>query len=101
MDYILLKLILNAKSFIFFSFQRLNPLSLVQICMPIVDQIKDKDEALQFVEKLGEKIKADPAAFALTKVLQGKLQLDRFVDVEKTKVTINNTYTMKIKLLLL
>lgn len=56
--------------------------------MPIVDQIKDKDEALQFVEKLGEKIKADPAAFALTKVLQGKLQLDRFVDVEKTKVII-------------
>ena len=87
-SYILLKLILNAKSFIFFSFQRLNPLSLVQICMPIVDQIKDKDEALQFVEKLGEKIKADPAAFALTKVLQGKLQLDRFVDVEKTKVII-------------
>ena len=69
-------------------FQRLNPLSLVQICMPIVDQIKDKDEALQFVEKLGEKIKADPAAFALTKVLQGKLQLDRFEDVEKTKVII-------------
>ena len=87
-SYILLKLILNAKSFIFFSFQRLNPLSLVQICMPIVDQIKDKDEALQFVEKLGEKIKADPAAFALTKVLQGKLQLDRFEDVEKTKVII-------------
>ena len=69
-------------------FQRLNPLSLVQICMPIVDQIKDKDEALQFVEKLGEKIKADPAAFALTKVLQGKLQLDRFEDVEKNKVII-------------
>ena len=56
--------------------------------MPIVDQIKDKDEALQFVEKLGEKIKADPEAFALTKVLQGKLQLDRFENVEKTKVII-------------
>ena len=69
-------------------FKRLNPLSLAQICMPIVDQIKDKDEALQFVEKLGEKIKADQEAFALTKVLQGKLQLDRFEDVEKTKVII-------------
>ena len=54
--------------------------------MPIVDQIKEKDEALQFVEKLGEKIKADPEAFALTKVLAGKLQLDRFENVEKTKV---------------
>ena len=63
--------------------------------MPIVDQIKDKDEALQFVEKLGEKIKADPAAFALTKVLQGKLQLDRFVDVEKTKVIITTLLLWK------
>jgi len=64
---------------------KLNPLSLAQICMPIVDQIKGQDEALQFVEKLGEKIKADKEAFALTKVLEGKLQLDRFVNVEKTK----------------
>jgi len=64
---------------------KLNPLSLVQICMPIVDQFKDNDEALQFVEKLGEKIKAYPEAFALSKVLEGKIQLDRYKNIEKTK----------------
>ena len=69
-------------------YYRLNPLSLVQICMPIVDQFKDNDEALQFVEKLGEKIKAYPEAFALSKVLEGKIQLDRYKNIEKTKVKI-------------
>jgi len=64
---------------------KLNPLSLVQICMPIVAQIKEKEEALQFVEKLGEKTKSSPEAFALTKVLEGKIQLDSFVNIEKTK----------------
>ena len=56
--------------------------------MPIVDQFKDNDEALQFVEKLGEKIKANPEAFALAKVLEGKIQLDRYKNIEKTKVKI-------------
>ena len=57
--------------------------------MPIVDQFKDNDEALQFVEKLGEKIKANPEAFALSKVLEGKIQLDRYKNIEKTKVKID------------
>ena len=69
-------------------YYRLNPLSLVQICMPIVDQFKDNDEAFQFVEKLGEKIKANPEAFALAKVLEGKIQLDRYKNIEKAKVKI-------------
>ena len=56
--------------------------------MPIVDQFKDNDEALQFVEKLSEKIKANPEAFALAKVLEGKIQLDRYKNIEKTKVKI-------------
>ena len=57
--------------------------------MPILEQVKDKEEALQFVEKLGEKVKTDPEAFALTKVLEGKLQLDVFGNIEKTKVSVN------------
>jgi len=64
---------------------KLNPLSLVQICMPIIAQLQEKEEALQFVEKLGEKTKSSPEAFALTKVLEGKIQLDSFVNIEKTK----------------
>ena len=66
---------------------RLNPLSLVQMCMPIIEQFKDKEEAFQFLEKLGEKVKADTEAFSQTKVLQGKIQLDCFNNIEKTKVS--------------
>ena len=71
------------------SFNRLNPLSLVQICTPILEQFQDKDEALKFIEKIGEKVKSNPEAFALTKVLQGKIQLDCFNNVEKTKVSFS------------
>jgi hypothetical protein len=57
--------------------------------MPIAEEFKDKEEALHFHEKLGEKVKANTEAYALTKVLQGKLQLDSFNSIEKTKVSIN------------
>jgi len=67
---------------------KINPLSLVQICMPIVEEFKDKEEALQFHEKLGEKVKANPEAYALTKVLQAKIQLDCLNNIEKTKSLI-------------
>lgn len=67
---------------------KLNPLSLVQICTPILERFQDKDEALKFIGKIGEKVKSNPEAFALTKVLQGKIQLDCFNNVEKTKALI-------------
>ena len=73
---------------IMISFYRLNPLSLVQICTPILERFQDKDEALKFIEKIGEKVKSNSEAFALTKVLQGKIQLDCFNNVEKTKVSL-------------
>jgi len=57
--------------------------------MPIVEEYKDKEEALQFLEKLGEKVKTNSEAYALTKVLQGQIQLDSFNSIEKTKVSIN------------
>ena len=79
------------------SFYRLNPLSLVQICTPILEQFQDKDEALKFIEKIGEKVKSNPEAFALTKVLQGKIQLDCFNNVEKTKASFNRHILILLK----
>ena len=70
----------------FYFYSRLNPLSLVQICMPIIGQYKENEESIQFVEKLGEITKSSPEAFALTKVLEGQIQLDGFKNIEKTKV---------------
>ena len=66
---------------------RINPLSLVQICTPIVNQFKDPAEAVQFLEKLGDKVKTDTEAFVLTKVLIGKIQLMQYNNLGKTKVS--------------
>merc|ERR1712018_939072 len=67
---------------------KLNPLSLVDICTPIVNRFEDAEEALQFLEKIGDKVKARTEAFGMTRVLIGKLQLTQFKDVAKTKAIV-------------
>merc|ERR1712018_659152 len=67
---------------------KLNPLSLVDICTPIVNRFEDAEEALQFLEKIGDKVKANTEAFGMTRVLIGKLQLLQFKDVAKTKAIV-------------
>ena len=74
--------------FLFLSNFRLNPLSLVDICTPIVNRFDDAEEALQFLEKIGDKVKANTEAFVMTRVLIGKLQLLQFKDVAKTKAIV-------------
>merc|ERR1712004_851561 len=64
---------------------KLNPLSLVDICTPIVNGFKDAEEAVQFLEKIGDKVKVNTEAFVMTRVLVGKLQLVQFKDTAKTK----------------
>ena len=66
----------------------MNPLSLVDICTPIVNRFDDAEEALQFLEKIGDKVKANTEAFVMTRVLIGKLQLLQFKDVAKTKAIV-------------
>merc|ERR1739848_11007 len=41
---------------------KLNPLSLVDICTPVVNRFDDAEEALQFLEKVGDKVKANTEA---------------------------------------
>jgi len=67
---------------------KLNPLSLVDICTPIVNRFEDAEEALQFLEKIGDKVKARTEAFVMTRVLIGKLQLSHLKDVAKTKTIV-------------
>merc|ERR1712141_611837 len=57
---------------------KLNPLSLVDICTPVVNRFEDAEEALQFLEKIGDKVKANTEAFVMTRVLVGRLQLSQF-----------------------
>ena len=63
-------------------------MSLVDICTPIVNGFKDAEEAVQFLEKIGDKVKANTEAFVMTRVLVGKLQLVQFKDTAKTKAIV-------------
>jgi len=67
---------------------KLNPLSLVDMCTPVVNRFDDAEEALQFLEKIGDKVKANTEAFVMTRVLIGKLQLVQFKDIAKTKAIV-------------
>ena len=67
---------------------RLNPLSLVEICTPIANRFEKPGEALEFLEKIGDKVKANTEAFVMTRVLIGKLQLLQFKDIPKTKTIV-------------
>ena len=61
---------------------------MVEICTPIVNGFKDAEEACQFLEKIGDKVKANTEAFVMTRVLVGKLQLVQFKDLTKTKAIV-------------
>ena len=74
--------------FICIIFCRLNPLSLVDICTPVVNRFDDAEEALQFLEKIGDKVKANTEAFVMTRVLIGRLHLTQFKNVVKTKAIV-------------
>ena len=74
--------------FICIFFCRLNPLSLVDICTPVVNRFDDAEEALQFLEKIGDKVKANTEAFVMTRVLIGRLHLTQFKNVVKTKAIV-------------
>merc|ERR1711983_486696 len=67
---------------------KLNPLSLVDICTPVVNRFDDAEEALQFLEKIGDKVKANTEAFVMTRVLIGRLHLTQFKNVVKTKAIV-------------
>ena len=86
-NFLWLKSFLICTSFVYF-FCRLNPLSLVDICTPVVNRFDDAEEALQFLEKIGDKVKANTEAFVMTRVLIGRLHLTQFKNVVKTKAVV-------------
>ena len=63
-------------------------MSLVEICTPICNRFDDAEEALQFLEKIGDKVKTHTEAFVLTRILIGKLQLMQFKDIPKVKAVV-------------
>ena len=56
---------------------------MVEICTPIANRFEKPGEALEFLEKIGDKVKANTEAFVMTRVLIGK-----FKDIPKTKTIV-------------
>nr|CAG4634779.1 EOG090X05V9 [Alona affinis] len=67
---------------------KINLLSLTEICAIIVKQMGGPDERLAFLKQLQEKVKANKEALALCKVLSGNIILNEKGDQPETKNTM-------------
>lgn len=56
---------------------RINPLSLVEICLPIVRTVQDPAVAVSFLEKLHEKVKNENIPALLTRIAIGAIYLEQ------------------------
>jgi len=74
-------------------FFRLNPLSLVEVCTPIVSRLSNdpSENVIDFLDKLSDKVKGSNEAFVMAKILIGRIYLLRS-DVLKTKVSQRTFY---------
>lgn len=67
---------------------KVNPLSLVEIVAFVIEQYKDKKDAVEFLKKIEQKVKINSDAQSLCKVLQGQIYLEKLNDLENTKKII-------------
>ncbi|XP_076444578.1 26S proteasome non-ATPase regulatory subunit 13-like [Babylonia areolata] len=66
---------------------RINPLALTEICVLVVKQIQDPKQAVEFIEKLKEKVKSSDEAKVLCMTTIGNIRL-RNKDFENVKTVI-------------
>ncbi|XP_018321625.1 26S proteasome non-ATPase regulatory subunit 13 [Agrilus planipennis] len=69
---------------------KINPLSLVEIVVVVIDQFSNKKDAIAFLEKIETKVKSNTDALNLTKVLEGQIYLEKLNDLESTKKIIED-----------
>lgn len=67
---------------------RINPYGLIQILEVVVDNISDKKEAIEFLEKMKDKVKICDEAVWYLQVMQGNLYLSNLNDLNATKKII-------------
>jgi 26S proteasome regulatory subunit N9 len=70
---------------------RLDPLSLAFIGTVVLERFTSSEEAIVFVEKIGEKVKMHNEAYAMTKVLVGRIKLHKYEQHKETKVLVQKT----------
>lgn len=69
---------------------KMNPYGLVEMLTTVVGFISDKSEAVQFLEKLREKVKINDEAVWYCRVMQGQIYLEYLQDLESTKKVIED-----------
>ncbi|XP_017084156.1 26S proteasome non-ATPase regulatory subunit 13 [Drosophila eugracilis] len=67
---------------------KINPYGLIQILEVVVDNIGDKKEAIDFLEKMKDKVKICDEAVWYLQVMQGNLYLSNLNDLNATKKII-------------
>ncbi|XP_023175805.1 26S proteasome non-ATPase regulatory subunit 13-like [Drosophila hydei] len=67
---------------------KINPYGLIQILEVVVDNISDKKEAIDFLEKMKDKVKICDEAVWYLQVMQGNLYLSNLNDLTATKKII-------------
>lgn len=67
---------------------KINPYGLIQILEVVVDNISDKKEAIDFLEKMKDKVKICDEAVWYLQVMQGNLYLSNLNDLNATKKII-------------
>ncbi|CAH4034110.1 26S proteasome non-ATPase regulatory subunit 13 [Pieris brassicae] len=69
---------------------KINPLSLVEIVVHVINQYTNKKDAVAFLEKVEAKVKMNDEALALCKVLQGQIYLEHLNDLDATEKIIED-----------
>ena len=80
------KLIHMYKEFIADFETRMDPLSLAFIANVVLERFTSPEEAMTFIVGVGEKVKMNNEAYAMTKVLQGRIKLHKYEQHKETKV---------------
>ncbi|CAL8110820.1 unnamed protein product [Orchesella dallaii] len=67
---------------------RINCLSLMELCTKVVAQYDKPEDALLFLERCESRVRSNPVAFALHKIVKGSIKLEKQHDEAGTKVIL-------------
>jgi 26S proteasome regulatory subunit N9 len=73
---------------------KINPLSLVEIVAFIIKQMQDANQALEFLAKTQEKVKASTEAVVLCQTLSGQIKVTQLNDLDGTKKVLEEAETL-------
>merc|ERR1712025_1018381 len=73
---------------------KIDPLSLAFIANVVLERFTSPEEAMVFIEGVSEKVKMNNEAFAMTKVLMGRIKLHKYEQHKETKAIIEEVETL-------